>query len=143
MSIDLPDVNVLLALHFREHPQHAAALTWFGGARQVVTTAVTELGLIRLLLNPTVVLTKISGGDALTALRQFRALPKTLFWSDGASLAEPVVRVTQLQGPRQVTDLHLFNLAVSGGARFVTCDAKFAESLRAVERKHLHVLSSA
>jgi len=142
MTTELPDVNVLLALHVAEHPAHPAATKWFRQANNVIVTPVSEIGLIRLLLNPAVVLREITGEQALAAASHFRSLPNVRFESDGTSLTDPKVRVTQLSGKGQVTDLHLFNLAVSLGARFVTLDRKFIAPLRSVEQHHVLMLDA-
>ncbi|MCL2464204.1 MAG: hypothetical protein FWF28_03950 [Micrococcales bacterium] len=67
-------------------------------------------------------------------------MDNTDFWPDATSLANPKIRVTHLGSHAQVTDMHLFNVAVSGGAVFVTLDKKFTAALRAVEKTHVRVL---
>jgi len=140
MTTELPDVNVLLALHVAEHPAHETVSRWFTTAESVVTTPVSEMGLVRLLLNAKVMRRQITGPEALAALAQFRSLDNTEFWADATSLASPTISVRHLIGHAQVTDMHLFNLAVGGGAVFVTLDKKFTAPLRAAEKRYVRVL---
>lgn len=55
---------------------------------------------------------------------------------DDASLDEPAIDLVGLFGFRQVTDLHLVNLAERNSARLVTFDAKIERILSAGD-KHL------
>ncbi|MCL2482818.1 MAG: PIN domain nuclease [Propionibacteriaceae bacterium] len=106
MTTELPAVNVLLALHVAEHPAHESVSRWFTTAESVVTTPVSEMGLVRLLLNEKVMRRQITGPEALAALAQFRSLDNTEFWADATSLASPTISVRQLIGHAQVTDMH-------------------------------------
>ncbi|MDR0483592.1 MAG: PIN domain-containing protein [Cellulomonadaceae bacterium] len=143
MTTDLPDINVLFALSFKEHPAHETVTDWFATADRVLSTPISEIGLLRLLLNSTVTKRRTGGDEARAVLSDFRKLENTSFLPDSTSLDSPHIRLTQLQGPKQVTDLHLFNLAVANKARFVTLDTKFEATLRAVERPHVLTLTYA
>ena len=141
MSTELPDVNVLLALHLVEHQHHQVALHWWNSAIKVLTTPVSESGFVRMLLNVHVMDGKpLTGAEALATLEDLRAQPKTTFHPDATSLANPRIRVSQLTGSGQVTDLHLLNVAVDAGAVFVTLDSKITAPLTARERKHVRIL---
>lgn len=52
MTTELPDVNVLVALLQPSHVGHEMAMQWFESVESYATTPVTELGFVRLALNP-------------------------------------------------------------------------------------------
>ncbi len=139
-SLDLPDVNVLVALHLAGHQHHAAAHAWFETAVGFATTPITEAGLVRLWLNPAVVGEERGGEEALTVLAALGADPRWSFLPDDASFRRPLIGVGGLSGHRQVTDLHLANLVAGHGARLVTFDRRLAASLAAADRSHVHLL---
>jgi predicted nucleic acid-binding protein len=53
-DLELPDVNVLVALLHSGHVHHGAAQRWFASAARFATTPITESGLLRVALNPAV-----------------------------------------------------------------------------------------
>ncbi|MCL2467288.1 MAG: PIN domain-containing protein [Micrococcales bacterium] len=123
-DLDLPDVNVLVALLHPGHVHHHVAQQWFANAKRFATTAVTEAGLLRMALNPTVTGTEASTAAALASLRSLRSDARAQFLPDDSSLAHATVDLIGLMGHKQVTDLHLVNLAACHGARLVTLDKK-------------------
>ncbi|WP_141014953.1 TA system VapC family ribonuclease toxin [Nocardioides sambongensis] len=123
-ELDLPDVNVLVALLHPDHVHHRAAHTWFGSVARFATTPVTESGLVRMALNPTVMGVAAGAGQALDSLRSLRRHERAVFLPDDSSLAEASIDLVGLTGCRQVTDLHLVNLAAAHSARLVTFDSK-------------------
>jgi predicted nucleic acid-binding protein len=46
----MPDVNLLVAFSSPSHPFHDAARAWFDENPEVVTCAITELGMLRVLI---------------------------------------------------------------------------------------------
>jgi toxin-antitoxin system PIN domain toxin len=140
MTTDLPDVNVLVALHFEDHVHHDAALAWFGDGGRFATTAITEIGFVRVAMNPVVIAEPFTAGEAIDALRRLRGLDRAEFWVDDTSLAAFPLATRILAGHRQVTDVHLLGLAASRGGRLVTFDGKGAGPLRPSERRLVHVL---
>lgn len=128
-ELDLPDVNVIIALLHRGHVHHRYAQEWFAKVRRFATTPITETGFLRLALNPSVMGSQTSSDAALASLRSLRADRRATFLADNATLAEAVIPVTALTGHRQVTDLHLVNLAVAHSARLVTFDRRIASTL--------------
>lgn len=54
-TLDLPDVNVLLAVIHPDHVHHAQAHDWLGQTQAFASTPLTESGLLRLALNPGIV----------------------------------------------------------------------------------------
>ena len=69
-----------------------------------------------------------------------RTDPRWRWLPDDSTLADPVIDLSVLVGHRQVTDLHLVNLAASAGLRLVTFDAGIAAALAKADRRHVLVL---
>lgn len=134
-DLDLPDVNVVIALLHSGHVHHRYAQEWFAAAQRFATTPVTEAGFLRLALNANVMGVQTSSDTALASLRSLRADPRATFLADDSSLAEPVISVAAMTGHRQVTDLHLVNLAVAHSARLVTFDRRIASTLTGAAAK--------
>jgi toxin-antitoxin system PIN domain toxin len=139
-DLDLPDVNVLVALFVRHHAHHRTALAWWRESAACGSTPVTESGLVRLLVNPSVAGRNTSPAAALAALRSWRSHPRARFLPDDTSLAEPQVDLSGLVGQRQVTDLHLLNLAARHDARLVTFDTRLAPTLQPADRDRVLTL---
>lgn len=120
----LLDVNVLMALAWREHVHHQPAHEWFGAVRRrrFATCPMTEAAFLRLSTNPRVVGAEVLLADAVDVLRRIRALPGHLFLVDDSSLADPAIDLTRATSSGQVTDLHLVNLAARSGMVLVTFD---------------------
>lgn len=121
----LPDVNVLVALVWPNHIHHTAAASWFAGQRDGgwATCPLTESGFIRVSSNRRVISEARAVPESASAMRALRAVGAHEFWTDEVSLATTeVVRLEQVQGYRQVTDVHLLALARSHGGRLVTFD---------------------
>jgi uncharacterized protein len=75
--IALPDINVLLALAWSNHPHHDAAHRWFvrDAAAGWATCLFTQTGFLRLSLNPQVVGVAIDCQAALQLLHSLVAHP--------------------------------------------------------------------
>jgi toxin-antitoxin system PIN domain toxin len=142
MTTDLPDVNILFALHSPGHLAHPSAVRWFDTAEAFATTAITEAGLLRLLLNPAAVGTAIRPAHALATVDALKASRGAVFWADDEPMSSTSRFAYAITGHRQVTDLHLLALAASKGGRLVTLDAKIEAALRPQDRKHLFVIAS-
>lgn len=136
----LPDVNVLLALTNPAHQHHGSAHDWLSGTTRFATTPVTELGLVRLLLNRSVTGQEVTAGTALRVLAGIRADERAVFLPDDTSLGAPLVDLVGLTGHRQVTDLHLVNLAAGHGCSLVTFDRRLGQALTAADRAFVTVL---
>ena len=136
----LLDANVLLALASRAHVHHRAAHAWFAGIEAWATTPITETALLRLVLNPVVVGVDYPGATALELLRAIRARPAHRFIPDDASPADPHVDLGGLIGHRQVTDLHLVDLAARRGLRLATFDRRLVDSLSQRDRGHVELI---
>lgn len=136
----LPDVNVLVALTNPAHQHHGTAHAWLVGAARFLTTPLTELGLLRLLLNPAVIGQEVTTARALAVLAGVRSHPRADFLPDATSLADPALDLIGLVGHRQVTDLHLVNLARRHDCTLVTFDRRIPGSLTESDRRHVVVL---
>ena len=139
MTTELPDVNVLAALHLVDHPHASLARAWFDQADIIATTPITQAGLLRMLLNPTIN-ARPDPASARQAVAALLAAPSVTFWSDDTRNVADTPFMYALTGHRQVTDLHLLALAASRGARLVTFDRRVEAALRPKDRKHLRVL---
>jgi toxin-antitoxin system PIN domain toxin len=139
-EVYLLDANVLLALTNPSHVHHAASQRWLRTVSSWATTPMTEVALIRLLLNPAVVGQYISRAEAIGVVRRLREQPAASFIADATTLAEPSVEMSGLVGPKQVTDFHLVNLAAATGAVLATFDARIPAYLSPRDHEHVRVL---
>ena len=125
----LLDVNVLLALSLEHHIHHHLAHDRFAELESWSTCPVTESGLLRLLMTEQVVGRKVAGSEALAQLDALRRVQGWTFLVDSVSLAESQIDTRVLMGRRQVTDLHLVELAASHGVSLATFDASLKTAL--------------
>jgi len=140
MKTDLPDVNVLAALFLENHPHRSAAIAWFDAAESIATIPTTQAGLLRLLLNPTIV-DHPDPRAARQAVSGLLTIPGVISWTDDTRDVTDTPFMYALTGHGQVTDLHILAVAASRGAQLVTFDAKIQAALRPMDRSHLRVLS--
>jgi hypothetical protein len=122
----LPDVNVLLALLWPRHQSHAAAHAWFAksGQRSWATNPLTQLGVLRLLTNPTLTQGAVSAGTALGVLSEATAHPGHEFWPlDHQLLAALKLLAGRLRGHQQWTDALLLCQAMERDGVLVSFDA--------------------
>jgi hypothetical protein len=124
--IALPDVNVLMALTWSNHPHHDRAHRWFAqsAADGWATCLLTQTGFLRLSLNPQVVGVSIDCAAALALLKGLVGHPDHRYLETAPSVtAGPFVDLApRLTGYRQVTDATLLHLARTHGAKLVTFD---------------------
>lgn len=125
----LLDVNVLLALSLEHHIHHHLAHDRFAELESWSTCPVTESGLLRLLMTEQVVGRKVAGSEALAQLDALRRVQGWTFLVDSVSLAESQIDTRVLMGRRQVSELHLVELAASHGVRLATFDASLKTAL--------------
>lgn len=140
-DLDLPDVNVLVALVQPSHVHHRSAQKWFASAARFATTPVTEGGLLRLALNRAVMGRSVDGQAAMATLRSIRDHQRSEFLPDDSSLAQAAIDLAGLVGFRRVTDLHLVNLAARHSARLVTFDVKIRAVLTPGDQRLVYELS--
>jgi toxin-antitoxin system PIN domain toxin len=133
MPISLLDVNVLLALAWPTHVHHDAAHRWFAANRlQGWSTCVhTEMGFVRLSMQPALVKTAIGFSEALRALTSSLSSSEHEFWTLDRPFAEIDEEIrSRIAGHRQLADGLLLDLAIGKAGRLATFDRRI-ESLLA------------
>jgi len=121
----LLDLNILTALLWPAHEHHEAAHRWFGARckGRWATCTITELGLIRLVTNPSFSRDSLSPADALVLLASNLAHVNHDFWIEDLSVAEALSSAPRkLQGHKQVTDAYLLGLALHHHGVLATFD---------------------
>jgi toxin-antitoxin system PIN domain toxin len=139
MKTELADVNVLVALVVRSHSRHQDAVQWLRGRPRFATTPLTEVGLVRLLLNPRVA-ANLTIAQAVEVLRRVKSLPGAQFWPDATSLADQRAVLSHVRGSAQVPDTHLLNLVIANDGVLVTMDTGIAASLPVKHRHYVRTL---
>lgn len=129
-AIDLPDVNIWLALSLPDHPHYLRARQyWFDeSSAELAFCRVTSLAVLRLLTQSAVM-----GGDPLTvaqswqAYRSFRELPEVAFVQEpeGCETLLEAWATTGDPSARLWTDAYLAAFAMAGAFRLVTFDRDF------------------
>jgi toxin-antitoxin system PIN domain toxin len=131
----LLDVNVLLALAWPNHTQHAAVHAWFAQHRAAGwgTCMVTQLGFVRISSHPAIA-HHVSTQDALQKLSEILAVADHSFWAEpSGGLANHVFRqsIPRTLTHAQVTDNYLVTVALANGGKLATLDrdlgARFPE----------------
>ncbi|UJP11663.1 hypothetical protein L2X99_05530 [Microbacterium sp. KUDC0406] len=134
-------MNVLLALTWTDHVHHDLAHERFASTESWSTTSITEIGLLRLMMTESVIGRPV---PAVQALEQVRALRRAEGWSWISGDVSPTTWVVAggvLRGHRQVTDLHLVNVAAANNAVLATFDSGIQRSLRPQERSFVELWS--
>ena len=139
----LPDVNVLVALQWREHAHHEAAQTWFAELEdaQWASTPITAAGAIRVLSNPAVFEHAASPQETLQLWETNTAQPAHHHIACDLPFHRATTKML-IQGYRQLTDAYLLGLAHHHRATLVTFDQGIASLLaqRDPRRSALRVL---
>lgn len=120
----LLDVNALLALGFYEHEFHQRMARWINhlasrGLPELASTAITELGFVRILCQAPQYGLEV--GDAQTLLARLKT-QRTIHWT---FLADDlgVERLPRwAKSAKQLTDGHLAELAQAHGVMLATFD---------------------
>lgn len=134
MSVFLVDVNVLLALAWPSHVHHDAAHRWFAAIRvgRWATCPHTEIGFMRLSMQPAVVKTAISFIDAFHALSASVSSPQHEFWPHDTSLTAIDAEMRKrIVGHHQLADAMLLDLAIRRSGKLATFDRRIASLLPA------------
>lgn len=129
-AVDLPDVNVWVALTLADHRHHDRVRQyWFEEANaELAFTRVTALGFKSLTTNPAA-----TGGNPLTvgqaweAYAALRHLPEVFLAAEPADTEEVLGQWALSEGtaPRLWTDAYLAAFARAAGFRLVTLDRDF------------------
>ncbi len=122
----LLDVNVLIALHDRDHVHHARAATWFAEHARLgwASCPLTQNACLRIMSQPA-----YPSPQPLAALvgmlQQSTASAVHQHWSDDICILDATrFRHAHMHGHRQLTDLYLLGLAVKNGGRLVSFDIR-------------------
>jgi uncharacterized protein len=127
VTVNLLDVNVLIALVDPNHVQHEQVHVWFGqhAAEGFATCPITENGLLRIVGHPKYPNSPGAPSVVAAALRGLRALSGHVFWPDSISLLDAsLVKVTRLSSHAQVSDTYLLALARKNGGKLATLDQR-------------------
>jgi uncharacterized protein len=143
MNRQLLDVNVLLALLWPRHEGHRAAHAWFekSGRRAWATNPLTQLGVLRLLTNPTLTRGAVNAGIALDTLIEATRQEGHQFWPLERELAaglEPFA--ARLRGHRQWTDAVLLGQVTDRDGLLVTFDSGIRELAGRESRERILLL---
>ena len=119
----LLDGNVLVALRLDSHPQHGRAHRWFATLDQdkFATCSITQGTLLRMHMR---FAADSTSAGAWLALKEISVHPQHIYWE--ASLNYLNVPHRHLQGPKQVTDAWLAELARSRNGKLATLDEALA-----------------
>ena len=124
--IALPDINVLLALAWSNHPHHDAAHDWFGREATAgwATCLFTQSGFLRLSMNPHIVGAAIDCSTACGLLGQLAAHSQHRYFEVAPALEGEAFDelCTRIRGYRQMSDATLAFLARVHGLKLVTFD---------------------
>src|ERR1700684_4008875 len=121
--IYLLDVNALVALGFLNHEFHDRLAAWVQSqtSLKLASCSITELGFVRVLSQaPSYGFTVIEARTLLLRLKKTAVLPFA-FISDDHDISQLPAWV---KSPRQTTDGHLVELAVTNGAILATLDER-------------------
>lgn len=118
----LLDINLLIALAHVAHVHHARAAAWYRSVQQsatgVCTSAITELGFVRVAVQTGLQIDVPAARRALAGLKASSRIPVEILADDlGADRLPAFAR-----SPGKLTDGHLLELARKHGAEFVTLD---------------------
>lgn len=128
--MDLPDVNVWLALVDHNHVHHAAASKYWeeNPGTELAFSRVSMLGLLRLGTRPGVLSRILSGSEVWEIYRNYLAQPHIHFLAEPETTEWHFSSLTAQPSPphRLWTDAYLAAFALAGGYRLVSFDADFA-----------------
>ncbi|MFZ4717641.1 MAG: TA system VapC family ribonuclease toxin [Chthoniobacterales bacterium] len=131
-AVDLPDINVWLALADRDHEHHDRARNYWEkeSASRLAFTRVSMLGLIRLLSNRHVMKgDPFTTAEAWSAYLAFRDLPEVFFLAEPES-AESMMREWSEKPScpaSRLTDAWLASVAHTTRSRLVSFDADYKQ----------------
>jgi len=122
----LLDVNVLIALHDRDHVHHERASEWFAthARKGWASCPLTQNGCLRIMSHPSYPNPQPMAA-LLAMLRQSTSTSFHEFWSDDTSVLDPKrFHQAHMHSHRQITDLYLLSLAVKNSGRLASFDTR-------------------
>lgn len=125
MKTALLDLNILTALLWPAHEHHDAAHRWFAAREKArwATSALTQLGFVRIVSNPSFSRDALSPAEAVALLAENVRHPGHEFWADSVQVPAAVQPMeARLQGYRQLTDAYLLALAARHKGVLATFD---------------------
>jgi toxin-antitoxin system PIN domain toxin len=128
----LPDVNVWIALTSDRHIHHLTASKWLGASKdlQLVFCRITEMGFLRLLTNPHVMVEDVLDAQAAWSVYEtWRSDRRVVFMPEppgfNARWRQASTRITA--SPNAWTDAYLAAFAEAEQAAVVTFDRRFPQ----------------
>jgi uncharacterized protein len=125
MTAYLLDVNVLIALSWPEHMQHAMAMRWFARhrAKGWATCPLAQAGFVRIVSNPAFSSRSVSVQQATEGLADSLRDDAHRFWPDSISLPDAIkILRGPISGHQQITDAYLVALAIRNKGKLATLD---------------------
>lgn len=110
----MPDVNVLVALASASHASHTAARDWLRNNTPVATCTITELGMLRVLIQ-----TGVPVAMAEAHLENFVLVHRGKLVACDLAVGDLKGKI---RGHKQLTDLYLLELCRKHGLDFATFD---------------------
>lgn len=127
--MDIPDINVWLALVDENHQHHVAALGYWNQARadHVGFCRITMLGFMRLSTQPRVLSRTLTNPEAWDIYQRYLATPNLVFVVEPGNLELHLLALTQDTSlpNRYWTDAYLAAFALATHARLVSFDHDF------------------
>jgi len=130
MTAYLLDVNVLIALSWPEHTQHAPARRWFGknSAKGWATCPLVQAGFVRIVSNPAFSSRSVSVQQAIEGLVVSLRDDAHQFWPDSMPLPDAMRFLKEpITGHQQITDAYLVALAIRNRGKLATLDRKILQ----------------
>lgn len=139
----LLDVNVLIALHDRDHVHHTRAADWLDAhsAPGWASSPLTQNGCLRIMSQ-----SAYSNPQALSVLIQMlqrsTTTPWHALWPDDLSILDAsAFRHSHIHSPKQLTDLYLLGLAVKHHGCLVSFEQRIPlNAVLGAQADHLVVL---
>jgi uncharacterized protein len=125
MSVQLLDVNVLIALGWPTHQHHAAAHNWFATIAPAgwATCPMTQCAFVRISTNTKAVGSPLTPAQAVAALARMTSHAAHVFWADDLPVSSAYFPAAALRGHQQITDAYLLALCASRGGQLATFDS--------------------
>lgn len=127
LVVDLPDLNVWLALANADHMFHKAAKRyWEEVPNEIAFCRVTMMGLLRLITNPKVMANRpFTRKEAWEVYRTFKTLDEVVFLPEPPDV-EAYFKSLEFC-PRLWTDAYLAAFALAGNHRIISFDKDFRQ----------------